>query len=95
MTPEEGRWILLFGAVACATQLAKAIALYFILWHNHRRGGKGLMQFFGFQFLLVILIMLPYQDPKASKAMNRFLLVATVLQYISWVALAYIILIRH
>ena len=95
MTPEEGKWILLFGARAWLTHAGKFIALYILLWRNREDGRKGPIQMMAFLFLVAILILLPYQDPKASKAMNRFLIVATILQYISWLALAYIILIRH
>jgi hypothetical protein len=95
MTPEEGKWILLFGAIAWSTHVAKVIGLYILLWRSREEGRKGPIQLMAFLFLLAILVLLPYQDPKASKAMNRFLMVATILQYVSWIALAYIILIRH
>lgn len=95
MTPEEGKWILLFGALAWSTHVAKVIALYILLWRGRMEGRKGPMQLMAFLFFLAFLVLLPYQDPKASKGMNRFLMLATTLQYISWIALAYIILIRH
>ncbi len=94
MTPEEGGWIMVFAAMAWMTQVAKLIALYILLWRSRRSGQKGHMQLMAFLFLMTILSLLPYQDEKASKALNRFLLVATILQYISWAGLAYIILIR-
>ncbi len=94
MTPEEGKWILLFGAIAWSTHVAKVIALYILLWRG-REGRKQPMQLMAFLFILMILVLLPYQDPKASKGINRFLMVVTILQYISWIALAYIILISH
>lgn len=95
MTPEEGKWILLFGAIAWSTHVAKVIALYILLWRGRKDGQKGPLQLMAFLFLLMILVLLPYQDPKASKGINRFLMVVTILQYISWIALAYIILISH
>jgi hypothetical protein len=94
MTPEEGKWILLFGAIAWSTHVIKVIALYILLWRSREEGRKRPMQLMAFLFLLAILSLLPYQEPKGSKAMNRFLIVATILQYTSWLAIAYIILIR-
>lgn len=95
MSPEEGKWILAFGAVAWLTHFAKAIVLHNMLWRTRNEGQRHPMQFMAFLFLLAFLVILPYQDPKSSRGLNRFLMIATVLQYISWVALAYIILIRN
>lgn len=85
----------MFGAIAWSTHVAKVIALYILLWRGRKDGRKGPIQLMAFLFLLAILTLLPYQDPKASKGINRFLMVVTIIQYISWLALAYIILFRH
>ena len=82
---------MFFGALASITHIAKILALYLLLWPAKKGKARNPMQFMAFQFLLLFLMLLPYQDPNASKAMNRFLLVVTVLQYCSWVGLAYLI----
>jgi len=95
MSPEEGKWILFFAAIAWLTHAVKIVVLYILLWRTREDGQRQSMQFMAFLFLLAFLVLLPYQDQKASKVMNRSLMVATVLQYMSWIALAYIILIRN
>ncbi len=93
MTPEQGRWIMFFGGMAWFTHAGKLVAFYLLLWRTRRNDKKGPFQMLAFLFLIAILVLLPYQDRKASKAMNRFLMVATILQYLSLLGLAYIILI--
>jgi len=95
MTPEEGSWISLFAAIAGLTQLTKFVLLYFLLWRSRHWERRGPLQFLAFLFLMSILVLLPYQDQKASKSINRILMVATVLQYVSWIGLAYIIWFKH
>jgi asparagine N-glycosylation enzyme membrane subunit Stt3 len=95
MSPEEGQWILFFAAIAWLTHAVKIVVLYILLWRTRNNGQRQPIQFLAFMFLLVFLVLLPYQDQKASKAVNRTLMIATVLQYTSWVALAYIILINR
>ena len=95
MSPEEGKWILAFGAVAWTTHVAKIIALFVLLWYSRQADHRGPMRLLVFLFLLAILVLLPYQDAKVSKGMNRFLMIATILQYLSWIGLAFIIWIRH
>ena len=94
MTPEQGKWILSFGTVAWLTHMAKAIALFVLLWRTRPGDQKGPMRLLVFLFLLTIFVLLPYQDSKASRAMNRFLLICTILQYCSWIGLAYVILMK-
>ena len=86
---------MLFGVIAWLTHAVKIVVLYILLWRTRQDGQRQPIQFMAFLFLLVFLVLLPYQDQKASKAVNRTLMAATVLQYTSWIALAYIILIRH
>jgi hypothetical protein len=95
MSPEAGRWIMVFASIAALVHLSKIIALYHLLWCKRERGAFKPMRLFAIQFLIAFLVLLPYQDPKASKAMNRFLLWSSVLMYISWIALACIIGFGH
>ena len=82
---------MFFASIAALMHLAKIIALYHLLWCKRERGAFKPMGLMAIQFLIALLVLLPYQDPKASKAMNRYLLVATVLMYVSWIGLACII----
>ena len=82
---------MLFASLAALMHVAKIIALYHLLWCKRERGAFKPMRLMAIQFLIAILVLLPYQDPKASRAMNRFLLWSSVLMYISWIALACII----
>lgn len=94
MTLEQGKWILLFGAVAWLTHVAKAVALFFLLWRSRPSDRRGPMRLLVFLLLLALLVLLPYQDRSASKAMNGFLMVCTVFQYAAWLGLAYIIVLE-
>ena len=86
---------MFFASIAALMHLAKIIALYHLLWCKRERGAFNTMGLMAIQFLIALLVLLPYQDPKASKAMNRYLLVATVLMYVSWIGLAVIIGFGH
>lgn len=87
MTLGTGRWFVLIGSIALLIHLVKFVALHTLLWRSHRRGRRHPMEFMAFQFLMVFLLVMPYQDEEASTALNRTLLGSTIAMYVSWIAL--------
>lgn len=53
------------------------------------------MEFMAFQFLMVFLLVMPYQDEEASTALNRTLLGSTIAMYVSWIALLCLLIVGH
>ncbi len=92
LSPVELRWFIAFGIVCFASHCGKIILLYAALWRPRPLGRKRPVDALVFMFLCLFLMLLPYQDSKVSKAMNRALLIVTITLYVSWLVLGYLIL---